>query len=63
MGGKALGVYYLMGEYDLISIGEAPNDDVAMTFALGQGLAGNVRTTTMKAFTPEQFAEFAKKLP
>jgi uncharacterized protein with GYD domain len=63
MGGKVLGIYYVMGEYDLIGIGEAPNDDVAMTFALGLGLAGNVRTTTLKAFTKEQFAELVKKLP
>jgi uncharacterized protein with GYD domain len=63
MGGKLLGLYYVMGEYDLIGIGEAPNDDVAMVFALGLSSAGNVRTTTLKAFTKAQFAEFVKKLP
>ncbi len=63
MGGKMLGLYWVMGEYDLIGFGEAPNDDVAMTFALGLSAAGNVRTTTIKAFTKEQFAEFVKKLP
>jgi uncharacterized protein with GYD domain len=35
----------------------------AMTFALGLGSGGNVRTTTLKAFTKEQFAEIVKKLP
>jgi uncharacterized protein with GYD domain len=63
MGGKVHGLYYVMGEYDLIGIGEAPNDEVAMTFALALGLAGNVRTTTLKAFSKEQFAELVKKLP
>ena len=63
MGGKLLGLYYVMGEYDLIGIAEAPNDEVVMTFALGLGSGGNVRTTTLKAFTKEQFAEFVKKLP
>ena len=63
LGGKLVGVYYVMGEYDLIAIAEAPNDDVAMTFALMLGVAGNVRSTTLKAFTKEQFAGFVKKLP
>lgn len=63
MGGKVLGVYYTMGEYDLVSIGEFPNDEVAMTFLLAVGQTGTVRTTTLKAFTVEQFAELAKKLP
>jgi len=52
-----------MGEYDYVAIGEAPNDTVGMTFLLGLGLAGNVRTTTLKAFTREEFVEIVKKLP
>jgi len=63
MGGKSLGVYYVMGEYDLVSIGEMPNDEAAMAFALSIGLAGNVHTTTLKAFTKEEFAKIVKKLP
>ncbi len=63
MGGKLIGFYATMGEYDYVGIAEAPNDDVAMTFLLGLGAAGNVRTTTLKAFTMEEFAEFVKKLP
>jgi uncharacterized protein with GYD domain len=34
-----------------------------MTFLLGLGSLGNVRTTTLKAFTREEFAEIVKKLP
>ena len=63
MGGKVLGVYYTMGEYDLVSIGEMPNDEAMMNFLLRHGQLGTVRTTTLKAFTVEQFAELAKKLP
>ena len=36
---------------------------LAMIFALALGSAGNVRTTTLKAFTKEEFAEIVKKLP
>ena len=63
MGGKVLGFYATMGEYDYVSIGEAPNDDVAMTYLLVLGSGGNVKTTTLKAFTPEEFAELINKIP
>jgi uncharacterized protein with GYD domain len=56
-GGKVIGFYATMGEYDYVAIGEAPNDNVGMTFLLGLGAAGYVRTTTLKAFTKEEFAE------
>ena len=63
MGGKVIGFYAVMGEYDYVAIGEAPSDEAAMTFALGLGAGGNVRTTTLKAFTAEEFAKFVDKLP
>jgi uncharacterized protein with GYD domain len=63
IGGKSLGVYLTMGAYDLVSIFEAPNDETASAFLLAQGMLGNVRSTTLRAFTKEQFAEIVKKLP
>ncbi len=63
MGGKLVGFYLVMGEYDYIGIAEAPNDEVAMTFLLGLGADGYVRTTTMKAFNLEEFGGFLQKLP
>ncbi len=63
MGGKVIGFYSVMGEYDYVSIGELPNDETAVTLALAMGSQGNVRTTTLKAFTKEEFAEIVKKLP
>jgi uncharacterized protein with GYD domain len=63
MGGKVLGFYLTMGEYDYVSIGEAPSDEVVATFALALGALGNVRTTNLKAFSAEEFAEIVKKLP
>ncbi|MCG6983178.1 MAG: GYD domain-containing protein [Deltaproteobacteria bacterium] len=62
-GGKVLGVYTVLGEYDFVSIGEFPNDETALTLGLALGAQGNVRTTSLKAFTKEEFAEIVKKLP
>ena len=63
MGSKLIAFYAVMGEYDYVAIAEAPSDEVAMTFLLGLGAGGNVRTKTLKAFTAEQFGEMVKKLP
>ena len=63
MGGKLLGLYVTMGEYDYVGIAECPNDEVALAFLLGLGAEGNVRTTTMRAFTPEEFAAVVSRLP
>jgi len=63
MGGKLIGFYLVMGEYDYVAIGEAPNDEAAMIFSLGMGAQGNIRSTTLKAFTTEEFAGFVEKLP
>jgi uncharacterized protein with GYD domain len=63
MGGKVIGFYVVMGEYDYVAIGEAPNDEVALTAALALGAQGNIRTKTLKAITKEEFAEIIKKLP
>jgi len=63
MGGKVIGVYVAMGEYDYVTIGEFPSDEVATTFALAIGSLGNVRTNTLRAYTKEEFAAMVKKLP
>jgi uncharacterized protein with GYD domain len=63
MGGKLVGFYAVMGDYDYIAIGEVPSDEVAVTFSLALGSQGSVRTTTLRAFTREEFVEMVKKLP
>ena len=63
MGGKLIDIYSVMGEYDYVAIGEMPNDEVAMRFLLGLGALGNVRTTTLRAFTREEFSAIVQKMP
>lgn len=63
VGGKMIGFYSVMGEYDYVAIAEVPSDEVGVGFTLALGSQGNVRTTTLRAFTKEQFAEVVKKLP
>lgn len=63
IGGKLIAAYVVMGDYDMVSIWQAPSDEAAMTRLLEIGAAGYVRTTTLKAFTWEEFGEILKKLP
>ena len=52
-----------MGQYDYVAIAEGPGDEAAMTQLLTIGMAGNVRTTTLKAFSKEEFVKIVKGLP
>ena len=63
MGGKITGFYAVMGEYDYVGIVEFPSDEVATTYALALSSLGNVRTTTLRAYTKEEFTAIVKKLP
>jgi uncharacterized protein with GYD domain len=63
MGSKIVGLYVTMGEYDMMAIVEGTNDEAALTFLLGLGAEGNVRTVTMRAFTAEEFVGIVDRLP
>jgi len=63
MGGKVIGHYGTMGQYDRISIVEMPNDDAMAALALRFGASGVVRTTTIKAWPIEDFIKIISKLP
>jgi uncharacterized protein with GYD domain len=41
-------VYWVQGQYDLVSVTEAPDEATAMAFALNIGKAGNSTTQTMR---------------
>lgn len=56
-GGRLIFFYMLMGEYDLATLTEFPDDEAAARFLLTLGGWGNARTTTMKAFTEEEYRD------
>jgi uncharacterized protein with GYD domain len=62
LGGKLIDFYMVMGEYDYVVIVEGPSDEAAMIFLMELGAAGNLRTTTLKAFTREAFQEMVGQL-
>ena len=62
-GGKMLGLWYTMGEYDLVAVSEWPSDQTAIAFQLAHAAQGNIRTTTLRAHTTAEFAEIVKLMP
>lgn len=63
MGGELKQFYLTMGSYDITVVAEAPNDETVAKFVLAVGSAGNIRTTTLKAFTETEFRKIIAGLP
>ena len=47
--------YLTMGQYDLVCIIEAPDDETYAAALLSLGAQGNVKTETLKAFNEDQY--------
>lgn len=62
-GGKWLGWYLTMGQYDFVVITQAPNANIAATVLLAIGAQGNASTQTLRAFTEEEFSGMVSALP
>ena len=62
VGGKVIGFYLLMGQYDYVVITETPDDQTAARLILETIAEGSVRTQTMRAFPREEFEQIARTL-
>jgi uncharacterized protein with GYD domain len=54
LGVKFVDVYWTLGEHDLVTVVEAPDDESATAALLRLGSAGNLRTKTMRAFSRDE---------
>ena len=61
LGGK-IQVYYTMGQYDIVALAEAPNDETVMRLTLSLAKLGNIRTTTLKAWTEKETSRIIAKV-
>jgi len=61
LGGKLTNLYWTLGPYDLVAVSEFPDDETATAAALQLAAAGNVRTTTMRAFGRDEVQEIIAK--
>lgn len=62
-GGKFIGFYLTMGQYDAVFISEGPDDETVAKILLATGAQGNVRTETLRAFPEEEYRQLITELP
>ena len=62
-GGKLISYHLTLGQYDAIVVSEAPSDALYASVVLILGAQGNIRTTTIKAFTEEESFRIFSNLP
>jgi uncharacterized protein with GYD domain len=55
--------YWTLGEYDIVGVLEAPDDESAMAALLAIGSNGNARTTTLRAFKRDELAAILERVP
>jgi uncharacterized protein with GYD domain len=63
LGGKLLSSYVTTGHYDVVVTAEMPNGEAMVKFASALSATGNVRTTTVRAYTPDEFAKLVAEAP
>ena len=62
LGGEVKSFYMTQGSIDLVLIYEVPNDEVLGKFVLKIGSFGNVRTTTVRAYTEPEYRKIIEGL-
>ena len=55
--------YLVMGQYDAVVVGEAPDDETVAKLALAIGSQGSIRTETLRAFTEDEYRKLIAALP
>ena len=61
--GKMQGFYLTMGQYDGVTISEAPSDEAFAKTMLVLASAGAVKTETLRAFTEDEYRKLISSLP
>ncbi len=62
MGMKVTDAFWTMGEYDVVLLLDAPDDETISAFFLKVGSLGNVKSQTMRAFRREEMESILAKI-
>ncbi len=55
-------LYWAQGQYDVVTILEAPDDLAVTSLALSVGALGNIRTQTLRLFSPADMKRIIDKM-
>jgi uncharacterized protein with GYD domain len=56
-------MYWTLGQYDQVCVFEAPDDETAAGVLLAADILGNIRTQTLRAFTPSEMEKILASVP
>lgn len=62
LGVKVASTLYTVGAYDIVSVVEG-SDEAVTTLLLKLGALGNIRTQTLRAFTPDEAKALIGRIP
>jgi len=63
LGGKLLSAYITTGQYDVVATLEMPSGEVMAKYVVALSASGNARTTTVRAYHPEEFSKLVGEAP
>ena len=61
-GATITAVYWTQGQYDIATIVDAPDDASVTALLLSVGALGNVKTQTLRAFSPDEMGQILGKM-
>jgi len=61
-GASVKDIYWTLGHHDIVCVCEAPDDETATAMALSLASRGNVKSETMRAFTPAEMSKITAKM-
>jgi uncharacterized protein with GYD domain len=56
-------IYWTLGGHDIVAVVDAPDDESLAAGLLAVGAQGNIRTTTLRAFTRDEMRSIISKAP
>lgn len=62
LGATNIQAFWTQGRYDLVAIGDWPDEETAQAFALQLARLGNARSETLRAFDAEEMRSILSKL-
>ncbi len=61
-GGRLEQTYWTVGPYDIVAVAEASDEESITAFLLELASAGNLRTTTLRAYDREEMSGILERL-
>ena len=63
LGVKFTDIYWTLGGHDIVAVVDAPDDESLAAGLLAVAGQGNIRTTTLRAFTGDEMRSIISKAP